>query len=106
MSDYYRHVTAVCAVPCLKCDGVVKYGDLLNLPAEEGGDYRGSYLSCTECGWEAVQALDDTAEELPGEFFDVLFHLVGWDIQGFYVNCCEGPVLEDGWGNHPMEPTA
>lgn len=101
MSDNYRQETAVATTPCPQCGGVVWYGDLLSSSDEQESDHRGLFLSCSTCGWDIEQRLDDTAEELPGEFFDALWHLAGWSKDGRYVNCCEGPVVEDGWGNHP-----
>lgn len=99
MSDYNRYLTAVSVVPCPRCDGVVYYGDVLTNPPDY--EYRGHFLECRACGWEAEQLTYSTDEDLPDEFFDSVFHLVGWSLNGVYVNCCEGPVREGGWGNHP-----
>ena len=109
MKDYYRTSTAVAVQPCPQCSSTVFFGELLNAPPEsQEFDYRGMFLACGTCGWDVEERLDDTSSCMPGEFFDVLWHLVGWSLDGRYVNCCEGPVMEGGWGNHlhTTEPTA
>lgn len=105
MSDnYYPHLIAYCTTPCPQCGGVVGFGDVMSWPAEHGGEYRGSYLSCSRCSWITDVLIDEDEyddEDLPAEFFDIHEQVLGWDINGYYVNCCEGPVLEGGTGNHP-----
>lgn len=86
----------VSIVPCPKCGGVLRTGEEWDTDPEWGGNRQCSIISCKNCGrfWND----EDMEEGTEPNLYDDQGNLLGWDLEGYWVNGCEGPIkpLSDG----------
>lgn len=75
---------AECVKLCPNCGGKLFWGDVYNWPPDRGGDWQDCEIHCHTCGrqWDS----DDL------DVSDDQGILIGWSLDGYFVNGCEGPV--------------
>lgn len=83
-------------VPCPLCGGLLRSGEEWDTDPEWGGNLQDFIISCKSCGhfWNEDDMHDGKAPNISDRHHNIL----GWDLDGYWVNGCEGPVkpLPDG----------
>lgn len=76
---------------CPKCNtGILLWMSVFDWPYFLGGEWLDQIIRCTRCGtvWEFVASF-------PPGTFDDKENLIGWALNGYYINGCEGPIRAD-----------
>lgn len=89
--ETWQYPSGEFCVLCPKCNtGTLLWEQLFDWPPFLGGDFVDDVIRCTRCGteWEFEASF-------PPGTFDEHEQLIGWSLNGFYINGCEGPVRVD-----------